>query len=290
MTDVAVASGIVIRDVEQITELRAVEELQCEVWGRSERDVVPLTQLVAARNVGGHILGAFDGEQLAGFAYGFIGIHGGHTIFHSHMLAVSSAYRNARIGYRLKLAQRERVLSQSLTRMTWTFDPLQSLNANFNFAKLGVLSATYKINVYGEATSSFLHRNGTDRLFVEWLLDSPRVRNRIETHGATATQTLEAMTTATPLVRVGADNAPQRAQLSDTLADTHALIEIPASINLLQRESAHLAMEWREATRAAFTDALAAGYVVREFHRLTRDQSPCGRYLLSRGKLEDFSS
>lgn len=289
MTEVSEEVEIIIRDVEQIAELREVEELQRDVWGRSERDVVPFTQLVAARNVGGHVLGAFDGTRLAGFAYGFIGLRDGHTIFHSHMLAVRPAYRNARLGYQLKLAQRERVISQGLARMTWTFDPLQSLNANFNLAKLGVLSATYKINVYGEATSSFLHRNGTDRFFVTWLLDSPRVRRRIETQGVpTASQVL--MTEATTLVRIGADDAPQCMPHNDALTYPHALIEIPADINLLQRERPELSCRWREATRAAFTDALAAGYVVCEFNRTTRDGRLFGTYLLSRGSLEDFRS
>ena len=53
-------------------------------------------------------------------------------------------------------------------RMTWTFDPLQSANAHFNFRKLGVVSDQYKVDFYGDQSSSFLHRNGTDRLWVTW--------------------------------------------------------------------------------------------------------------------------
>lgn len=67
--------------------------------------------------------------------------------------------------------------------MTWTFDPLQSLNAHINFAKLGVVADAYKVNFYGETTSSFLHQigMGTDRLWVTWLLDSPWVHERLQT-------------------------------------------------------------------------------------------------------------
>ena len=54
--------------------------------------------------------------------------------------------------------------------MTWTFDPLQSVNAHFNFGKLGVVSDQYRINCMASQTSSFLHRNGTDRLWVTWPL------------------------------------------------------------------------------------------------------------------------
>ena len=60
-----------IRDIDGGTELRAVEELQKEVWGVPDLDVVPLSQLVAAKAAGGVLLGAFDRGTLVGFAYGF---------------------------------------------------------------------------------------------------------------------------------------------------------------------------------------------------------------------------
>ena len=84
------------------------------------------------------------------------------------MLAIKPAFRNHDLGRRLKLAQREHVIAQGIELMTWTFDPLQSLNAYFNFNKLGVLSDRYLLNFYGEDASSFLHRTGTDRLWTSW--------------------------------------------------------------------------------------------------------------------------
>ena len=118
------------------------------------------------------------------------------------MLAVRPEYRNSNLGYRLKLAQRERALASGLTRMTWTFDPLQSLNAHFNFAKLGVVSDRYEVNFYGEETSSFLHRTGTDRLWVSWPLDSFRVTRRVEGMAETRRLLLEAQGCNTTLVVV----------------------------------------------------------------------------------------
>ena len=132
-------TNILVRDIDGPTELRAVEEVQKAVWGLPDLDVVPLTQLVAAKAAGGVVIGAFDRDILAGFAYGFAGYEDGHITHHSHMLAVRPEYRSLNIGYRLKLAQRERVLEQGIDRMTWTFDPLQSLNAYFNFDKANEL-------------------------------------------------------------------------------------------------------------------------------------------------------
>ena len=70
-------------------------------------------------------------------------------------------------------------MAMGVREMTWTFDPLQSRNAHFNFSKLGVVSDTYKVDFYGPETSSMLHRNGTDRLWVRWMLNSRRVRDRL---------------------------------------------------------------------------------------------------------------
>ena len=287
MTTNAEASGtanIVVRDIDGSAQMRAVEELQKEVWGIPDLDVVPLSHLVAAKAAGGVLLGAFDREILIGFVYGFVGYEHGRVAHHSHMLAVAPAYRDFNLGHQLKLAQRERVLAQGIEVMTWTFDPLQSLNAYFNFNKLGVLADCYFINFYGEDAASFLHRNGTDRLWVTWLLGSSRVNERV---GKTSFK--PELEPAIPLVQLGADDSPHRNDLSQGLSRDEALIEIPADLNVLEQRSRELASEWREATRWAFTEAIAAGYLVVDFCRQSRGGRQLGVYLLSRGKgLDDF--
>ena len=154
-----------IRDIESLDDMRAAEELQKEAWGIEDLDVVPATQFTAARAAGGQLIGAFDGETLAGFVYGFVGLDGGRLVHHSHLLAVKPSYRDQQIGYQLKLAQRERVLAQGIEEINWTFDPLQSRNAHLNFHKLGVFTNTYKIDFYGL---------GTDRLWVRWMANKPQ--------------------------------------------------------------------------------------------------------------------
>jgi len=259
-------SSVVIRDIQSLDEVRVVEELQKEIWGLADRDITPLTHLVAVKETGGQLIGAFDGQTLIGFVYGFAAVEGGQMSHHSHMLAVKPSYRNVDVGYRLKLAQRERALAQGITRITWTFDPLQSLNAYFNFCKLGVVSDTYRVDFYGAETSSFLHRIGTDRLWVTWLLESGRVRQRLE-HGP-----------------------PRRLDLSEGISDDKAFIEIPEDINAAQRHHPEDAVHWREATRRAFTEALASGFLVEDFFRQTRGEQSVGVYVLSRGRtIEDLA-
>jgi predicted GNAT superfamily acetyltransferase len=272
--------AVVIRDIDSIAEVHAVEELQKEIWGIPDVEVVPLSQLVAAKNSGGVLIGAFDRGELVGFAYGFVGLERGVSVHHSHMLAVRPAYRSHDLGFRLKAEQREQVMAQGIGLMTWTFDPLQSLNAYFNINKLGVVADRYYVNLYGGDAASFLHRNGTDRLWVTWLLDSGRVVERLD-----RSVPVEEPVEIAKLVEVGADDRPRLNDLDRGLSGGMASIEIPADINALERRDGSLASEWREATRRAFTTALDAGFIVEEFYRGLRSGRPFGTYVLKRGRI-----
>jgi len=273
---------LLIRDIEGVSELRAVEALQKEVWGSDDLDVVPLTMLVASRAVGATLIGAYDGASMVGFVYGFTGYEHGQVTHHSHMLAVKPAYRNHRLGFKLKLAQRERVLAQGITRITWTFDPLQSLNAHLNFDRLGVVSDTYKTNFYGEATSSFLHQIGTDRLWVTWLLDSQRVRERLQ-EGMAKKEELFESADIPVLVRVSSGAVPESFA---NFGSPRLAIEIPWDINTLQRRQPELAFAWRKATRDAFSKALESKYLVEEFGSVSRNDARVGVYLLRLMRVE----
>src|SRR5262245_65428868 len=110
--------AITLRDISSIAEVREVEELQKEVWGMNDRDIVPLTQLIAAREVGGILIGAFDGSTLVGFVYGFPGFESGHPVIHSHMAAVKKYHRGHQLGYHLKLVTRDLRLHQGKQRMS----------------------------------------------------------------------------------------------------------------------------------------------------------------------------
>ena len=159
-----------IRELRNVGEFHAVEEMQKEVWGCSDLEVVPAVHFIPVCAVGGILLGAFDEGAMAGFVYGFPGFEGEERIIHSDMLAVRSTHRDRGLGRALKLAQRERALAMGVHKITWTFDPLQARNAHLNFAQLGVTADRYLRDFYGETTSP-LHQMGTDRLWVTWHLE-----------------------------------------------------------------------------------------------------------------------
>ena len=281
------AQDVVIRDLDSFDDLLQVRAVEKEVWGMTEEDSLPMTLAIALQASGSIFVGAFDRAKMVGFAFGIFGREHGQFTIHSHMLAVLETYRQHDLGLKLKHAQRERALALGIREMTWTYDPLQSRNAHLNFAKLGIVSDTYKADFYGPETSSVLHQNGTDRLWVRWLLDSRRVRDRTAGKEGRA-ETLDALRLLAPLVAFNGDGRPARADLKESLGRQRVSIEIPGEILEVERTDMGLAREWREATRWAFTEAIGAGFYVAEFCRSIRGQQGPGAYLLEKGSVGEI--
>jgi len=278
---------VTIRDLQSIEDLEQAEAVEKEVWGLADRDVMPLALMIATREAGSVWVGAFDGRKLAGFAFGFLAMESGHITLHSHMLAVREPYRDLDLGYKLKLAQRERALAMRVPEITWTFDPLQSRNAHLNFGKLGVVSDIYKIDFYGPETSSVLHQNGTDRLWVRWPLASRRVRDRLQGKD-NRPEVLDAFSRLQPLVQFNGDGKPLRNDLTTALARQRIAIQIPSDIGAVEQKDPGLAREWRDATRWAFTEALRGGFFVAEFARTVAGKQGPGNYLLEKGSVAEY--
>jgi predicted GNAT superfamily acetyltransferase len=164
--------------IQSLTTLEHFERcvvLQIEVWGYSDGDVIPRRVFVVAQRIGGQVIGAFEGDNLVGFAMSLPGYRNGKPYLHSHMLAVLPQYRNSGIGRSLKLAQRDDAIARGFDLMEWTFDPLEIRNAHLNIARLGVIVRRYQPDFYGPSSSPLQGGLPTDRLYAEWWLRSERV-------------------------------------------------------------------------------------------------------------------
>jgi predicted GNAT superfamily acetyltransferase len=264
--------AIVFHDIAQLSEMREVERLQKKIWSVEDLDILPALAMRPLIEMGGILVGAFDKDRMVGFVFGFPGRHDGENVIHSDMLGVLPEYRTYSLGFRLKIEQRKRAIEMGIKTITWTFDPLRARNARLNFARLGVTADRYEIDYYGE-TSSFLHRLGTDRLWVTWALNDERVIERILQHSTTGPLLPQNNRT---LVAKGNQQEP-RLDL-DLNRDT-VLIEIPTDFDELLTGQPAIAREWRLATREAFTKALSAGYIVKDF--VVDQQTRNGTYILT---------
>ncbi len=169
------SADIVIRKCENLDEFHRCVDLQREIWGEADLEVEPVTLFVVAAHTGGEVLGAFDGNRLVGFTLAVVGLQGGVPYLHSHMTGVHNEYRDRRVGRMLKLFQRTEALGRGIRLVQWTFDPLELRNAHFNLNRLGAICRKYCPNLYGVTTSPLHRELPTDRLLVEWHLDSARV-------------------------------------------------------------------------------------------------------------------
>lgn len=288
--------GISIRILETPAEMAQVEQLQRIVWPGSETEVVPLHLLITAAHNGGLALGAFDGEKMVGFAFGFPGLYevpDGPRLKHcSHMLAVLPGLRDSGIGFALKRAQWQIVRRQGIDRITWTYDPLQSRNAHLNIARLGAVSNTYLREVYGEMRDGLNVGLASDRFLVDWWVNTQRVERRLgnrprgelgigDYDNAHIPRLYRVTGGAEALIR-----PPEQFAIPD---EAMLLAEIPSDFMRLRQADFPLAIAWRAFTRQMFEDCFAAGYLVTDF---IYDKSiPRGFYVLTHGQatLGDFT-
>ena len=229
---------IVIRKCHQLHEMQACVALQKEVWNFSDADLVPLRMFVVAEKVGGQVIAAFAENEMVGFALSVPGFRAGHSYLHSHMLAVRQQYRNAGLGRRLKLFQRDDAIVRGFELIEWTFDPLEIKNAYLNIAKLGAIARRYSVNQYGLSSSPLQGGLPTDRLVAEWWLKSKRVDTLLQ---------------AGKLIQVEA---------STTISVSAQIYEWKAS-----PETRAQALNLQERNRAQFIKAFAKGLAVLGYER-----------------------
>jgi predicted GNAT superfamily acetyltransferase len=270
-----------IRPLTTIDDCRRVAALEREIWGYTDsEDVVPPPVLIVSALRGGILLGGFDESgEMQGFVYSIPAVKSGQLTQWSHMLGVRPEAREAGLGVRLKLAQREAALAAGVALIEWTFDPLQALNAYFNFTRLGVVVEEYEENIYGESSSPLHRGSPTDRFVAQWNLREPHVERRIAARGKPLMR--DAGVAAAAVVNPSSERdrwvVPASAALD--LTDRRLLVEIPANYDQIQVSDDALALHWRLASRTIFQAYLQRGYRVVDFF-LSRERKR-GQYLLA---------
>ena len=262
------------RTIDTPEELAEVEALQRIVWPGSDLEMVPAHVLLTAQHNGGLVAGAWAGERLAGFVFGFLGFHDAepaHRLKHcSHMLGVHPDFRGAGIGCALKMYQREHVLHQGLDLVTWTYDPLLARNAQLNIAKLGAVCHTYLANLYGEMRDGLNAGLPSDRFQVDWWIATPRVADRVGCAPGDRPRLIDLSAAgAVWLNPPGPDGTPQPSAPPSSVveASTTVLVEIPTDFLALKAADPVLALHWRLSTRAVFQTIFRQGYTVTDFVR-----------------------
>ncbi|HJU43740.1 MAG TPA: hypothetical protein VJ691_13020 [Vicinamibacterales bacterium] len=274
-------SEIQIRDLTTVDEFRQVVALEQAIWGYTDQgDLVTVPVFIFTVHRGATLIGAFSADhRMVGFAYAVMGMKDRKPMQWSHMAGVLPEFRGG-LGYRLKLAQRERALAQGLDLIEWTFDPLQAMNAHFNFAKLGCVADEYAANFYGESTSALHRGTPTDRLVASWKIAEPHVTRRLEQPQGLRARAQEVLDA--PVVnQTRMDGRWREVTVIDlTRDDRRVWIEIPTGFTDMQQQAPDRALKWRLDLRQMFEAYFGKGYRAVDFV-LRRDEG-FGRYLLAR--------
>ena len=288
------SDSIVIRPLVSPAEMLQAEEVQRQVWGEGDTDILPVHLLQAINLHGGVVIGAFDGDKLVGLVVGFLGADSespervamARLEHYSHILGVLPEYRSRRLGYALKIAQREAVLAQGVRLITWTFDPLLSLNAHLNIRQLGAVCNRYLPNVYGELRDSLNIGQKSDRFVVDWWITSRRVISRLagERKPLDLAHFLSAGAEKVNPSSLNDEGFVYPAEDVRYSESTLALVEIPADIQAIRSADPALAKAWREGTREIFTNMFEAGYLVTDFVYLRGERYPRSYYVLAHGE------
>lgn len=246
---------MLIRKCHDLDEMSACVALQKEVWKFTDAELMPLRMFVVAEKIGGQVIGAFDRGNLVAFSLSVPGARGGHSYLHSQMLAVRAEYRNAGLGRRIKLFQREEALARGFELIEWTFDPLEIKNAYLNIERLGAIARRYSVNQYGATSSPLQGGLPSDRLVAEWWLKSKRVEKLLQSApgGSLAGRGFEAL----------------------------KAISVPAEIYEWKAAPAtrHRAQEVQDQNRRDFLEAFSQGLAVLHYER---NQQGNGKFLLGR--------
>jgi len=249
---------MLIRKLETPQDYEACENTMREIWQFTERDVIPSHLLKPINDQGGLVLGAFEHDKMVGILVGFLAYYKGILHHHSHVTGVLNKYKG--VGYKLKQKQREFALSQGLNLVTWTFDPLQSSNAYFNFAKLGVISNTYYRNYYGKMRDELNKGLASDRFLVEWWIRTKNVNQRV--NGIFEQPTLDEALTHAEVANKTRKTGNMRKNVSYDLhlESEKILVEIPSDITTMKEKNMPLAQEWQDVTRTLFEHYFCTGY------------------------------
>lgn len=262
---------MVIKELGDVAALTEASTVFRKIWGPTDQNQMGVAILRALSHSGNYIVGAYDGSRLVGALAGFFGRDDASLQLHSHILGVLPDTQSRSVGFALKEHQRAWALSHGITTVTWTFDPLVRRNAFFNVTKLGAAITRYFSNFYGEMNDDINGREESDRVLIEWRLDSEQ---------AIAASTLSLPEPdvsslkaegASEVLIVAADGGPH---LNDVSSST-LLVRVPEDIVALRRIDNRLATRWRHALRAVLGSALNDGYT-------TVGMTRSGYYVLSR--------
>jgi predicted GNAT superfamily acetyltransferase len=291
--------------------LNDVVELEKRVWRKEGyREVnAPMLYFELAYLTNGLVLTAFDdgvytrderakmaeedpwyaGDRPIGFLACFADFDRRGPFWYGARMGVDRRYWDKNIGDELVKILYECARERGIHRIRWTYDPLVSRNGYIYIHRMGATVREIGFNYYSAVFTSDEFNRGisTDRLIVEWQINSDRVRERIEKGILPSLYDASEITPENTINSVEMDEQGLEKpgeKLVFNLTVSPLFMEIPYDQDKLLKADRAKAQILRDKIRGLFMHYLARGYAVkgfvvkkeadgrrRPFYRLERD-------------------
>ncbi|MBM7647722.1 putative GNAT superfamily acetyltransferase [Bacillus ectoiniformans] len=258
-----------IRLFQTYDDFKKMADLERLIWGI---EPVPENQTMIAHQNGGLAFGAFHGSDLIGLSYSFPGFANGRSYLCSHNLGIHPDYQKQGIGDALKKTQREEAASLGYDLVTWTYDPLESVNGYLNLTKLKGICRHYIPDCYGDMPDSFSEGMPTDRFKIEWYiledyLDEPNTWNE---EGAKMAAKYQLTAEGLPMMtNVNVEGYPDK-----------WLVPVPKNFQEIRQADTAAALDWKHNFRHIFTHLFSEGYAAVKL--IKQADEPVNYYLLAK--------
>jgi predicted GNAT superfamily acetyltransferase len=138
-----------IRELKDDEHFEQCLDLQRHIWGFQDIDIVPsatLKMFAEGDNPWGVLLGVFEQSDLMGFL--FCMPTGDAKTLVMDMLGVLPTYQRQGVGYHLMERLKTIARARGIEKIIWTYDPLESVNANLYFHKMHAVCHDYAEEYY----------------------------------------------------------------------------------------------------------------------------------------------
>src|SRR6056297_247475 len=253
------STDIRIKNIKTIENIKTIIKLHKSIWGLDDFEITPPHIYKATLQTGGHILIAYKNKEPAGFIYGFPGFDGGCSrYFYIHNLGVEKKFRSLGIGLKLNFQLRKILLKESYSTVKWTFDPLESTNANLYIGKMGGIVEDYIKDYYGEMTDKLNKNISSDRLIIKWEIKSSRVVKKLNSGDSFFTR--NDVEKSKCLNFISKDNKPKNNNYNSD--SNFYFLEIPSNYHEIKANSFNIIKEWRVYVRNILQSFLEKGFII----------------------------
>lgn len=232
---------ILVKEIDSFEQFEELAQLQKNIWHLSDRDqisTITLRTLSMEYPIMGIMLGAYHNKKMVGFAV-CTPTRESNTLY-GMIMGVLPEYHNFEVGNQLGLKILEKCNKENISKICWTYEPLDSRLGHLYLNKWGAIAIKYKANYY-QLKDEHNSKLPLDRFIVDCHLQSPRITKRInkEIESLSLSQALSEFPVA------DANNFPDHPSV---------LVKIPSDFNKLKQTNLEEAIAFRMSTRLVFEE------------------------------------